>query len=72
MASDTIVQPFDFTKDFMASKQRGKFWLFTQTPRVVIVTNIVDDRVRESARLAGACCYVLKENLSVLEQILNQ
>jgi oligopeptide transport system permease protein len=23
MASDTIVQPFDFTKDFMASKQRG-------------------------------------------------
>src|SRR5215510_7107326 len=40
--------------------------------RVVVVTNFADDRMRENARLAGACCYVLKENLSVLEQILNQ
>src|SRR5215510_14213831 len=39
--------------------------------RVVIVTNFADNRMRESARLAGACGYVLKENLSVLEQILN-
>jgi len=40
--------------------------------RVVIVTNFVDDRMRESARLAGACGYVLKEDLSVLKHILNQ
>ena len=40
--------------------------------RVVIVTNFADDRMRESARLAGACGYVLKEDLSVLKQILNQ
>ena len=40
--------------------------------RVVIVTNFADERMRESARLAGACGYVLKEDLSVLKQILNQ
>jgi CheY-like chemotaxis protein len=40
--------------------------------RVVIVTNFADQRMRESARLAGACGYVLKEDLSVLRQILNQ
>ena len=40
--------------------------------RVVIVTNFADRRMREKARLAGACGYVLKENLSVLRQILNQ
>lgn len=40
--------------------------------RVVIITNFADDRMRESARLAGACAYVLKEDLSVLNQILNQ
>ena len=40
--------------------------------RVVIVTNFADDRMRESARLAGACGYVLKEDLSVLNEILNQ
>jgi len=40
--------------------------------RVVIITNFADDQMRESARLAGACAYVLKENLSVLKQILNQ
>ena len=40
--------------------------------RVVIVTNFADERMRETARLAGACGYVLKEDLSVLEEILNQ
>ena len=40
--------------------------------RVVIVTIFGDDRMRESARVAGACGYVLKEDLSVLKQILNQ
>ncbi len=45
---------------------------FHAEARVVIVTNFADDRMRESARLAGACGYVLKEDLSVLKQILNQ
>ena len=40
--------------------------------RVVIVTNFADQRMRERARLAGACGYVLKEDLSVLRQVLNQ
>ena len=40
--------------------------------RVVIVTNFDDPRMRERARLAGACGYVLKEDLSVLSQILNE
>jgi len=40
--------------------------------RVVIVTNFADQRMREKARLAGACGYVLKEDLSVLRQIVNQ
>jgi CheY-like chemotaxis protein len=38
--------------------------------RVVIVSNFADERMRESARVAGACSYVLKEDLSVLKQIL--
>jgi two-component system response regulator DegU len=38
--------------------------------RVVIVTNYADDRLRETARGEGACGYVLKEDLSVLKQIL--
>jgi CheY-like chemotaxis protein len=40
--------------------------------RVLIVSNFADERMRESARVAGACGYVLKEDLSVLKQILNQ
>jgi len=38
--------------------------------RVVIVTNLNDDRLRETVRAAGACGYVLKEDLSMLRQIL--
>lgn len=38
--------------------------------RVVIVTNCDDDHVRETARGAGACGYVLKEDLLALRQIL--
>jgi len=38
--------------------------------RVVIVTNCNDNRFRERARVAGACDYVLKEDLSALKQIL--
>jgi two-component system response regulator DegU len=40
--------------------------------RVVIVTNFADQSMRESARQAGACEYVLKEDLSVLSEILGQ
>lgn len=38
--------------------------------RIVIITNYNDARLRETARAAGACGYVLKEDLSVLKQII--
>src|SRR5262245_64965144 len=38
--------------------------------RVVMVTNFADARMREKAQRAGACGYVLKEDLSVLSEIL--
>lgn len=38
--------------------------------RVVIVTNYDDAQLRETARVAGACGYVLKENLFALRRIL--
>src|SRR5438067_58986 len=38
--------------------------------RVVIVTNYNDEWIRKTAQAAGACGYVLKEDLSVLRQIL--
>ncbi|HZM89851.1 MAG TPA: response regulator transcription factor [Blastocatellia bacterium] len=41
-----------------------------QDARVVIVTNCDDGQLRENARVAGACGYVLKENLSALKEIL--
>ena len=39
--------------------------------RVVIVTEFADESMRESARQAGACEYVLKEDLTVLSEILS-
>lgn len=38
--------------------------------RVLIVTNYDDNDLREEARLAGACQYVLKENLLALRSII--
>lgn len=38
--------------------------------RVVIVTSFGDARLREAARQAGACGYVLKENLDQLQEML--
>ena len=38
--------------------------------RVVIVTNYDDKQLRETARIAGACEYVLKEDLFDLKRIL--
>ena len=38
--------------------------------RVVIVTSYNDARLRAEARRAGACGYVLKENLLALRQLL--
>jgi len=38
--------------------------------RVVIVTNYDDKQLRETARIAGACEYVLKEDLFDLNRIL--
>lgn len=38
--------------------------------RVMIVTNCDDQQMRERARVAGACGYVLKENLWSLREIL--
>ena len=38
--------------------------------RIVIVTNYDDKQLRETARIAGACEYVLKEDLFDLRRIL--
>jgi CheY-like chemotaxis protein len=38
--------------------------------RVVMVTNYDDDELRRAARQAGACAYVLKDNLLRLRQLL--
>ncbi|MBX3277332.1 MAG: response regulator transcription factor [Acidobacteria bacterium] len=38
--------------------------------RVVIVTNYNDEPLREAARRAGACGYVLKENLIDVRRLL--
>ena len=40
--------------------------------RVVVVTNYNDEQLRETAKGAGACGYVLKEDLSVLRLILTR
>ncbi|HWP42616.1 MAG TPA: response regulator transcription factor [Blastocatellia bacterium] len=39
--------------------------------RVVVVTNYDDERLRKSARSAGACAYLIKEDLYALRWILN-
>ena len=39
--------------------------------QVVIVTSYDDDLLREEARQAGACGYVLKENLLEVRQLLS-
>ncbi len=41
-----------------------------QDARVVIITSYDEDWMRETARQAGACGYVLKEDLATLRQIL--
>ena len=41
-----------------------------QEARVVIVTNCDDEPMRRQAAEAGACAYVLKENLIALRQVL--
>ena len=38
--------------------------------RVMMVTNYDDADLRETARLAGACEYVVKENLLEIHRIL--
>jgi CheY-like chemotaxis protein len=38
--------------------------------RILIVTNYDDDDLREQARRAGACGYLLKENLLGVRQLL--
>ena len=38
--------------------------------RVVIVSKYDDDQTREAAREAGACGYVLKENLLAIRELL--
>ena len=38
--------------------------------RVVIVSKYDDDQTREAARRAGACGYVMKENLMAIRELL--
>jgi len=40
--------------------------------KVVIVTKHDDDQIRETARKAGACGYVLKENLIAIRELLGE
>ena len=40
------------------------------TARIIIVTNYDGAELREAARLAGACGYVLKENLFDVRRLL--
>jgi|SRR5215471_9996985 len=40
--------------------------------RVVVVTNYNDEKLREAAKSAGACAYVLKEDLLALLRILTE
>jgi DNA-binding NarL/FixJ family response regulator len=40
--------------------------------RVVIVTNYDDEPLRQAAREAGACGYVLKENLIALRELISK
>lgn len=46
--------------------------LLSQWPqaRIVIVTSYDDEALREEAQQAGACGYVLKENLLAVRQLL--
>jgi len=39
--------------------------------KVVMVTDYDDDRLREAAHQAGACAYVLKEDLFKVREIIN-
>ncbi|HKV39506.1 MAG TPA: response regulator, partial [Blastocatellia bacterium] len=38
--------------------------------RIIIVTNYDDSRLRDAAREAGACAYVLKDDLVALRDIV--
>ena len=40
--------------------------------RVVIVTDYDDEPLRQAAREAGACGYVLKENLIALRELISK
>ncbi|MDQ3257461.1 MAG: response regulator [Acidobacteriota bacterium] len=39
---------------------------------IMIVTDYDDARLRQAADVAGACAYVLKENLFAVRNIINQ
>ena len=38
--------------------------------RIIIVTDYDDEEVRSAAREAGACAYALKQNLTLLEEVI--
>ena len=40
--------------------------------RIIIVTSYDEVELREAARVAGACGYVLKENLSALHELISK
>ena len=46
--------------------------LFYPLARVVIVSKYDDEQTREAAQKAGACGYVLKENLLALRELLER
>jgi len=43
---------------------------FDPSARVVIVTDYDDEALREAARVAGACAYALKQNLTDLARVI--
>ena len=42
------------------------------TAKIVIVSKHDDEQIREAARAAGACGYVLKENLLAIRELLEK
>ena len=43
---------------------------FFPNAKIIIITRYDDQHLREAARQAGACAYILKENLSAVRPLL--
>jgi len=55
--------PFTATREILKAFPAAK---------IVIVSEHDDEQIREAARAAGACGYVLKENLLAIRELLEK